>query len=354
MVSLQSLSLVGISVCIFFGQLLRLNTGNIDFPLIDLFLGIFAFIHIALNFKRAKNRYFLWFIIFSWVSLAVNYIINPRPFLEPIFYLIRLCLLLSLFTFESNLKLSSFQQKLLTLALISNLIFGLLQYLLWPDLTYFKALGWDDHLHRLVSTYLDPTFTGLIYLLFLIHIFFKKPKNIWLMAIVYLAIALTYSRSTMLSLLVTTFYYSLTIRKFKYILIATIIVVSTVFLLPRKEGEGTKLERTSSPHAKIENYKEGLKLFAESPIIGQGYNNLVNLREATPKNLHSRGGFDGSLMTILVTNGIIGLTLFILGLWKMFYDATLEKKVMLIAILIHSLFANSLLYPWILLILYLL
>src|SRR3990170_4029419 len=44
-------------------------------------------------------------------------------------------------------------------------VFGLAQYLLVPDLTQLKWLGWDDHFYRLVGTLLDPGFTGVMIIL---------------------------------------------------------------------------------------------------------------------------------------------------------------------------------------------
>jgi hypothetical protein len=55
----------------------------------------------------------------------------------------------------------------------------------------------------------------------------------------------------------------------------------------------------------------------------------------------------------LTTTGPIGLIFFVLGLKKLFANGSLTTKTALISILIHSLFANSLLYPWVIICLYL-
>jgi len=164
----------------------------------------------------------------------------------------------------------------------------------------------------------------------------------------YLALALTYSRSTYLSLIVAAFYISHKLNKPKIFFIGLLLVAITVIMLPRPPGEGTKLERTSSIIAKIENYREGFRLFLSSPIIGHGYNNLGYSRNIKNPLSHSNFGFDSSLLTILTSTGIIGFTLFCLGLFTLFRQSSLVGKTTLIAIITHSLFANSLLYPWIL------
>jgi O-antigen ligase len=122
----------------------------------------------------------------------------------------------------------------------------------------------------------------------------------------------------------------------------------TIIVLPRRPGEGTKLERTSSIFAKVENYQEGYKLFTQSPIIGHGYNNLPLIRNSNATS-HANSGFVGSLLTILTTTGLIGFFLFSIGIGTYYHQSDLLKKTMLISLLVHSLFANSLLYPWILL-----
>jgi len=236
------------------------------------------------------------------------------------------------------------------LAIFSNIIFGLIQYFFWPNFTYFNSLNWDPHLYRLVSTFFDPTFTALIYLFLIIVVFLNKkiPFRKTILIISYLAMALTYSRSSYISFFVAFSFIAYQKKNFKIFIFSSLLIFSTIFLLPRFEGEGTKLERTSSMSAKIENYKEGFNLFLKSPIIGHGYDNLSYVRQINDFDSHANSGFDGSLMTILTTVGLVGLILFVLGLKTVFIQGNLTTKTILISVLIHSLFANSLLYPWIL------
>ena len=160
---------------------------------------------------------------------------------------------------------------------------------------------------------------------------------------------LTYSRSTYLTFLLAFTFIALHFKKFKIFLISFLIITSTIFILPRQNGEGTKLERTSSIKAKIENYQEGWQTFTKSPLIGLGYNNLPFIREIKNPSSHANSGFDGSIMTLLTTTGILGTTIFLFGLKKLYSKSDLIKKTFLISILFHSFFANSLLYPWVLL-----
>jgi len=340
-------------IAFFFGQLLRIDLKGFSFPLIDVFIVAIFCLNIFQKIKtkefKVKNKYLLYFIIFAWLSFVFNFFRYHFDAINPTLYLFRLTFLLSFFIFPP--KIDEKIKKLFYLIIFSNVVFGLVQYFIWPDFTNFKSLNWDPHLYRLVSTFFDPTFTALIYLFLIIIVFLNKkiPFRKTILIISYLAMALTYSRSSYISFLVAFTFIACQKKNFKIFIFSSILIFSTIFLLPRFEGEGTKLERTSSVSAKIENYKEGFNLFLKSPIIGHGYNNLFYIRQINNPNSHANLGFDGSLMTILVTCGVVGLTLFILGLKIIFIKGNLTIKTILVSVLIHSLFANSLLYPWVLL-----
>jgi len=336
----------------FIGQIYRINLFNVSFPLIDIAIILLFLINLYSHLKtknfKINNKYFLYFLIFAWISLLINLFRYQINSLNPIFYLVRLSCLLSFFIFPINIK-NEFK-KIFYLSIIANIIFGFIQYFFWPNFTYFDALNWDPHLYRLVSTFFDPTFTGLIYLFFIIKTFLDKkiPYRIALLIVSYLAMALTYSRSTYLSFIIAFIYLSYHFKKLNILFFSVGIMVLTILVLPRQPGEGTKLERTSSITAKIQNYREALTVFKKSPLIGIGYNNISFIRDIKIPNSHANSGFDGSLATIFVSTGIIGGIIFLLGLKTSFNKASLLQKTMIIIILFHSIFANSLLYPWIL------
>jgi len=340
-------------IVFFFGQLLRIELKGISFPLIDIFIAAIFCLNIFQKIKnkdlKVKNKYLLYFIIFTWLSFIFNLFKYQFNVIKPILYLFRLNFLLSFFIFPP--KIDEKIKKFFYLIIFSNIIFGLIQYFFWPDFTSFKSLNWDPHLYRLVSTFFDPTFTALVYLFLIIIVFLNKkiPFKKIILIISYLAMALTYSRSSYISFLAAFTFIAYSKKNLKIFIFSSILILSTIFLLPRFEGEGTKLERTSSISAKIENYQEGFNLFLKTPIVGCGYNNLFYVRQINNPNSHSNSSFDGSLMTILTSTGIIGLILFILGLKTIFIRGNLLTKTILISVSVHSLFANSLLYPWILL-----
>lgn len=331
MATLSRLTFYLLLIAFFMGKL---------FPYIDVFIVIFALTNLfsQKNFK-IKNKYLL---IFTLIAIISNFLyFNIYSW----FYLIRLISLLSLIIFPPNINNN--QTKFLSIILFSSITFGFIQYYFWPDLTIMSSQNWDPHLYRLVGTYLDPTFTGLIFLFTLLYLYFSKFKfRLPLLFINYIAIALTYSRSTLLSLFLVFSYIAIIKKNIKIFLIAFITIIATLFILPRMPGEGTKLERDSSIYAKIQNYKQGINIFIKNPIIGIGYNNIPTLNYKNNLSSHSNSGFDSSLLTIAITTGICGIIFLLLGLHYEFINGNLFYKSLIITILIHSLFANSLFYPY--------
>ena len=343
MVSIQSLIQYFLVALVFFGQLGRINILGTNLPLIDIFTVFLVIIIILKNSRKTILKIPKITIVFLGYSL-INLIIKNQLFgiysPTPYLYFLRLSTLILLFQIPQNLpkKFANF----IKLAVVANIFFGLFQYLLWPDLTYLKSVGWDDHLNRLVSTYFDPTFTGLIYLLFFIWSF--EQRQLAMLTFTFIAIALTYSRSTYLSLLSSAIYSSVLSKKYSLIFLSFALVLFTIVALPRRAGEGTKLERVSSIIAKSTNTQEGLGLFIKHPITGIGYNNIPTFKKGE-QNSHSIGGYDSSLLNILITQGVIGFIMFAFVGYQIFSTSSPVVKTMIIALLIHSLFANSLFYP---------
>ena len=354
-------------IIFFFGQLARIELFSISFPLIDICLIILISINLYKNISKnklsIKNKFFLYFLITTYLSYIFNLIFSYKFSLKSFFYLIRLSVLLSFFIFPVDKSIKNQKNKFFfKLILIANTIFGLIQYFFWPNSTNFKSLNWDPHLNRLIGTFLDPTFTGLIYLFIFFSIFLNSSKNKRkrnrpqgdnlqkkiLLSLSYIAMALTYSRSTLLSFLSAFTYISIKTKNVKIFIISFLLVLITTIVLPQTEGEGTKLHRSSTILAKIQNYKEGIKIFIKKPILGHGYNNLYQARTIRNPSSHANFGFDSSLLTILNTTGIIGLIFFILAIKKELQNKNQLKKILLLSTFIHSIFANSLLYPWVL------
>jgi len=240
-------------------------------------------------------------------------------------------------------------------------IFGWIQYLVYPDLTKYVVWGWDDHLFRMAGTFFDPGYLAILLILgFLSSLGFyyktKKSILIYLSVFFLISIGFTYSRAAFLALFfgVTT----LVILWKRYIIIPLMVLVIFlgVIILPRPSSAGVQLERLYSVYSRVENYKESIYLWKEYPLFGVGYNNLCLARKELYTNnsyrSHSCSGADSSILFLLATTGVVGF-LVVLGLVKDVKEVLMKNyysKILLscfVALLVHSLFQNSLFYSWV-------
>lgn len=336
-----------------FGQLFRISNplwGGV----INVFDALVFLLAIITLIKKPKfpdwYRYFFYFILFCVFSLLFNYQLVE---LKSVLYLIRLIAysLVAVFIhnhikdkdklFKQLLGGLEIEYKLIWLSVVAA-IFGWLQYIIWPDLTALKYLGWDDHLLRMVGTFLDPTFLGLIFVLGII-LAIKNNKTKVLFFLV-LSLAFTYSRINYLIFGLILLFVKFSLKK-KIVLAVFFSLV--LLLLPKNIGEGTTLTRTASGNNKLVNLEETIKIIKTSPLIGVGYSNICVARQKylndTNTSSHSCNGADSSILFLIATTGVVGLILFVNFIVKIPVSYTLVTS--LAVVLIHSLFANSLFYP---------
>jgi hypothetical protein len=250
---------------------------------------------------------------------------------------------------------------LLTLGLVM-LVTGLGQYLFSPDIRSLVVSEWDPHYFRVVGTMLDPGFTGELLLLVMIFLMTKpiisKKLNFLLILLTYITFSLTYSRSCFMAAYAAVILFSVTKKSWKTFILGVSLLTLTLLILPRAPGgEGVKLERTSSIEARILNWKNSLVIFSGNPVLGVGFNTYRYaqkqygfLDNSIWLKSHAGAGADSSLLFIAATTGIIGLISYLAYLRSLWVigrrDFTLRLS--LFTLLIHSLFLNSLFYPFIL------
>lgn len=266
--------------------------------------------------------------------------------------------------------------RLLILGGVLIAVFGLLQYFFYPKLRNLYYLGWDPHENRLFGTFFDPNFTGVILVLTLILItifafdksahLFNFVNGAWV--ITYLSLMFTYSRSSYLAYLTAMLTIGVIKKSWKFIAAILIIFTITLLLLPRPPGEGVKLERTSTINARFANYQQILTIIKDHALFGVGFNSLRYakrdygfLDKETWQETHSAAGADSSFLFIWATTGIFGLISYLWLWWKILTiepssnhppaGETGQTTAMIlpisVALLTHSLFLNSLFYPWI-------
>lgn len=231
---------------------------------------------------------------------------------------------------------------------------GLVQFVWYPDLRNLWYLGWDPHYYRVFATLLDPNYVGIllvltIFLLFYILVRFARwrVRIVLMMGVVGIALLLTYSRSSYLAILVGMVTAAILVKQWREkALFLVLLFLLVIVYIPKPGGETLSLDRYDSTFSRLQNWQQTAMEITQSPVFGHGFNVLPFLSEA---------GIDSSLLFVGVTTGIVGL----LGyLWLMVQQvllATRSKNTSLkifflasfAALSIHSLFVNSLFYPWV-------
>jgi hypothetical protein len=352
-----------------FGQLPKLLLELIGVYLFSngadfLILGYFAYSLLNYDQLRAlcshkKYKATVSLVLFSLVLGTAIFGIN----LIAIFYAVRLIIYLYFFIkvsiYVSNHK--KFRETLPIYLIVVGTcvgIFGLMQYLFIPDTRQLFVLGWDDHYYRLISTFLDPAFTGIILVLtILLTISYLKKRVFMIVGINMLALALTFSRASYLAGGIGIFLLSYTkFRNLRKIVLIMLCFSLLVLLLPKPAGEGVNLLRTKSIFLKLGNYQDALILIKQFPLFGVGFNFICTARGAILNQKealsHSCSGIDNSILFIIATTGLVGGIHFVDLALHTFRNTT-KKALGAIFILssfvvvIHSLFTNTFFYPWV-------
>jgi O-antigen ligase len=352
----------------------------------DIFLTILiiAWLGCHLYKKRKIDKSYLFkplglFSLIALISLALNFLnLKLDAWLISFSYLLRWVAYASLYFIvkEFDIKFKFKTSYVLLASGFFVVLIGFIQYFLYPNLRNLYYLGWDEHLYRLFSSFLDPNFAGsffAIYFLFAISFIsgFLKKRNwvrfltVSLAALLALcALYLTYSRSALIMLAVSVVVYLYLINKKKFILLILLLVFSLIFVLPKSfQTEGTNFLRAASSEARVQTAKEALTIIQKNPIYGVGFNayrfaqNRLGLNGPNWEVSHGAAGTDNSFLFVLATTGVVGLVAFLWLIYKMFrLGITNLKKnkysIVLLSVIagliFNSLFVNSFFYVLIL------
>lgn len=340
-------------------------------------ISILIYIVINLN-KFKKNNLLKSIVIFNIIalfSLIVNLInLTSEQLIVSALYLVRLDSYLSLL-FIGSIGFSLFQKKLLrkifVLASASIVIAGFTQYFFYNNLRNLYYLGWDEHLYRMFSTFLDPNYAGLIFALFsvvllgLVLIYSQKGgyklKLLYYISflLIFVAMLLTYSRTAVLAFVFGGSFLLISLRRLKAFIILVVVMLISVFLVSDVSIEGLNPLRIASSEARISSMKEGLSIFIDKPILGVGFNayryaqierGFRNIESSILSNADA--GTDNSFIFILATAGIVGLVSY-LFVWlqivfKIISSRTKIKKIIafsvIVSLFVGSQFINALFY----------
>jgi len=331
---------------------------------------------------------FLFFIV-GLISLVINFgSLKINEFFFSLSYLLRWVLYAGVYFVVNGFSLR-FKNKIIYLLIISGgllVLFGFIQYFFYASLGNLFYLGWDEHMYRLFSTFLDPNFVGAFYVLYLIFIlgffsyYLKNKKNILavfafftILVLTMSSIYLTFSRSALIMLFVSIFSFSMLTKKIKLFFGLIAISLLVIFISSKNFYiENINLFRTFSSNERLKSAKDAIVIIEKKPILGIGFNsyryaqvryNLRSHENAFNKYSHADAGTDNSFLFVLATTGIIGFGAYLYLLYKMikysFVKYKTSKKysfdyflsVIVISsfagIIVDSMFINSLFYSFI-------
>lgn len=323
------------------------------------------------------------FISICLLSLLANFSnIQLYEFILSSLYLVRwvayVFVFFIVYSFDQKTKLSII--KFLVLSQLLFIVLGFIQYFFYPNLRNLFYMGWDDHLYRLFSTFLDPNFAATqinLFIFFLIMIIkddlFSLKKFKFILIILFglsvAALLLTYSRSGYIMFILGVSISFWLLNNKRLIVILFLIFFLGVIIIPKNLGSaGIELWRTASINARTESANNALIIIKDHPIFGVGFNTyryaqrkygfIVN-RSEIPS--HSDAGTDNSFLFVWATSGILGLIIYIY-IWFVIlrtnfvsYSITTNKSweknlsILIItsisSLFLNALFINSLFYP---------
>ncbi len=257
-------------------------------------------------------------------------------------------------------------------------IFGIIQAAFLPgfaQLVYPESVlyaDWDPQGHRLVSTFLDPNYAGALLtiglLLYAGRLSSGERVPIWRVAVMLTALLLTLSRSSFaalgVGLVVVLLIRGFSTRMLKVVGVLALLATPAIPRLITFAAAFNKLSVDASALQRFVAWSRALRVFADSPIVGVGFNTYGYVGRFYGFDATGTSAFalDGGLLFIAVMTGIVGLALYVAMLafvmfrarrvWRDSSASSQERGVAVgvaaitVAMIVHSLFVNSLLLPF--------
>ena len=253
------------------------------------------------------------------------------------------------------------------------ILLGFLQLFIFPDLSFLTIYGWDPHQRRIASTLLDPNFSGWIFTFLFststaLYLYKRQSRYLVFSLITFLAIVLTFSRSTYLATITAVLIMGI-LKSPKLLLASLIVFTLTFFSISQVRSRVVgAFEVDETAQARLQSWQNALTIFKNNLVFGVGFNTYRFaqekyglFREDNPLGGHSGAGSDSSILLVAATTGLVGLAAYIFLLASIF--KILKNKIRtsylhlavfasFCAILVHSQFVNSLFFPQIMLFLW--
>lgn len=363
------------------GEIARFQLGNgIAIRAFDILVGLVVITWIINIFLKKRQKqicnYSITNPIFIFVGICILSLLvgslNLKPFeiFASASYLVRFVFYACIYFVVASFN-NAFKRRITNFMIVAGgiiVFLGYVQYFLYPNLRNLYYLGWDEHMYRMFSTFLDPNFAGaffVLYLVFLLGILLdlyesKKRKFMFLLGITslftLLSIYLTYSRSALIMLFVSLVTFFILVKKIKWIL--GIIFISLIFLVLSSKSfyiENINLFRIVSTEARIYSAKTAIRIIKDNPFLGVGFNTYryAQIKYGFINDInysHADAGTDNSFLFILATTGVVGFVAYLYIWWSVLKFAWNSKAIVIIASVIGlfagSIFINSLFYPF--------
>ena len=268
-------------------------------------------------------------------------------------------------------------------ALLVFAIAGIVQSAFFPGFAQMIHDGgdlptWDVQGRRLVSSVLDPNFAGAFIAIALLFRLARVAEGIRESGVTLVtlgaALLLTVSRSSILALVVGLVMLAgvrgLRLRLFRVLVVGTILVLPFLSLLLSFAGSFNKLRYDASAAQRLVPWVRAGRLVQEHPLFGVGFNAIRQAQES--HGWRAIGGadvsFDGGLIFVAAMTGMVGLFLYVRmllrvarGARRVWRDSSLPAVdrahatatvAATVAVIVHSLFVNSLLLPFVMQILW--
>ena len=342
--------------------------------LVIVFLFYFLFNRIAIVIPK---KIMLPVVVFSlFAASSTVFALNQftlKEILVSSLFLIRFLLYFSVMIITLNVVKREKIEKWINIFLATGTILvflGFVQLLFVPNLLFLTPYGWDPHQTRIVSSFLDPNFIGIVFVFlasFSLSEYLFRKNLVFLLIFLFnsIAILLTFSRSSYLAffcaLAVIGLLKSLKITS----IIALIFFLSFIFIPQARERVVGAITFDETARARIESWQKALLVFKDHFLIGVGFNTYRYSQASygffeSDQTLggHSGAGSDSSLLLVAATTGVLGLVAFIwilLSIWQIVSKSAKRSFVALgalasfVALLVHSQFVNSLFFPQVML-----
>jgi len=335
---------------------------------------------------------FAGFVVVNLVAIgvtAVRFDLTPGEVAFSSLYLIRWSLYASVYLFALTAVRRSAGPRLIHAAVVvcgAFAAFGIIQSIFMPNFAFIvypdaiPYIDWDIQGHRLVSTFLDPNFAGafIMFGLFYAHAQAADRKPSYpLLALFWLALILTLSRSSIIAALCglgllafrTRSFHRLFVPLLLFVLIA-VLAADRLMQFAAAYNKLTFIE--PSALARLGDWLLAWRVFIDNPLIGIGYNTFGIVRGAYGAVGVGSGAFgsDGGVLYMAAVSGIVGVALLGAGLWRLMAigwrtyrikqlpqnvrGLGLALHVWIPSLVIQSAASNSIFYPFIIGMLFLL